>query len=415
MLEFAIYKKRSVENPNVPLAQLGEELDVQQGSVTVTAEKALGIPAFHQAVELKSSTIAGIPCKIFKRTSLGKEPDYDHPLYQLLTRRPHPLYSAFDFFKTLVTQRHVYGAAYARINRNKASGRVESLEIISPKNVKELAKTSEGVYVFKIRTETSVPGSMKEEIVPLANMIWLKGTTLDGISCQDPIQLFKSTLGARIAAAYYAKSFYENGAHINYAVEVPTQFSPVAKNNFFSEWKKLFSGILNAFRRPLLLDPGMKLHPLKMTPADAQMNDTQKVSALEIARMLDVPPHMLGAGENFTFSSIEVMNNHFIKFSIRNITRQIEEEFENKLLTSKEINNRTHQISFVFDSILASDTKTRAEKMLKEWQLGLITKNEYRQINDYNADEGGDYFLTPVNTYPTSEGIEPVNILKNNE
>jgi HK97 family phage portal protein len=411
-------RRNSPENPSTSLSNpdtwLWESFGASQNGISVNANSAPAIPAFWQAVSRISNTIGAISCKIYRRTEFGSEADTQHPLYPLLTRQPHPLYNAFDFFKTLVINRLTSGIAYAEIIRNKADGSVQSFQIHKPKNILDLQVTPEGNYFFIVSANDNRISQTRRPVA-LSNMIWLKGWTYDGITCLNPLEIHEPTLGSGLAATLYAQKFYENGAHINYAVEVPFEMSPSAKSTFTSIWKKLYSGIRRAFSEPLLLDKGAKLHPLKMTPVEAQMLDSKNQTVEDVARIADIPPHMLGAGKNFTFSSIEVMNNDFVKFSLRNITRQLEIELENKCLTRDERDNRTHEIRFNLDTLLQGDTKTRSEKMINEFKWGLIDKNEYRRLNDYNAVENGNYCLNPVNMFVSETGEMPENPALNDQ
>jgi HK97 family phage portal protein len=403
---------RSIENPSTSLsnpdAWLYDAFGSSSNGVSVSAKSVLGIPAYAAAVGRRARTIGSLSCKVFKKTELGTEPDYEHPLYNLLNRQPHPLYNSFIFFQTLVTNLDTRGVAYARIIRNRGTGEVSQLELVEPANVVDLQKTGSGNYFYIVNT-TDTMGRTERKTVALGDMVVLKGLTFDGFTALNPVQQHKATFSGGLSSKEYVSKFYENGAHINYAVEVPFEMSPTAKSNFESTWQKLFSGIRNAFRKPFILDKGAKLHPLKMTPADAQMTESNRANVEDMARIADVPAHMVGAGENMTFSSVEVMVTDFVQYSLRNTIRQLEMELENKCLSRAERDGRTHEIHFNLDSLLQGDIKTRTEKGINEIKWGLITVNEYRRLNGYNEIQGGDVLFNPINMFVTKEGETPVN------
>ena len=401
-----------MENPSTSLsnpdAWLYDAFGSSSNGVAVSAKSVLGIPAYAAAVGRRARTIGSLSCKVFMKNNLGTEPDYAHPLYNLLNRQPHPLYNSFIFFQTLVTNLDTRGVAYARIIRNRGTGEVSQLELVEPTNVLDLQKTSSGNYFFIVNT-TDTMGRTKRETVALGDMIVLKGLTFDGFTALNPTQQHKSTFSGGLSSKEYVSKFYENGAHINYAVETPMELSPTAKNNLENAWQKIFSGLRNAFKKPFILDKGAKLHPLKMTPADAQMTESNRAIVEDMARIADVPAHMVGAGDNMTFSSVEVMVTDFVQYSLRNTIRQLEMELENKCLSRAERDGRTHEIRFNLDSLLQGDIKTRMEKGINEFKWGLIDKNEYRSLNGYNAVENGDVFFNPINMFVTKTGDEPVN------
>lgn len=404
-------QRSSPENPSTSLsnpdAWFYEAVGSSASGVTVSAKSALGIAAYSAAVGRRARTIGSLSCKVFKKTSLGSEPDFEHPLYNLLNRQPHPLYNSFIFFQTLVTNLDTKGVAYARIIRD-GMGMVKQLELVEPEQVMDLQKTTNNNYFYIVNVMDTM-GRQTKTTVALGDMITLKGLTFDGWTALNPIKQHRATFSGGLSSKEYVSKFYENGAHINYAVEVPFEMSQTAKANFESNWQKIFSGLRNAFKKPFMLDKGAKLHPLKMTPADAQMTESNKEMVTEMARIADVPAHMVGAGENMTFSSVEVMVTDFVQYSLRNTIRQLEMELENKCLSRKEKEDRSHEIRFNLDSLLQGDIKTRTEKGINEIKWGLITVNEYRRLNGYNEIEGGDVLFNPINMFVTKEGETPKN------
>lgn len=399
---------RSMENPSISLSDEShwDMFGASANGVTVNKKTALSNTAHWAAINRRAKTVGSLSCKVFQRTELGSEPDFQHPLYNLLNRQPHPLYSSFIFWQTLITNLDTDGVAYAHIMRS--NGTPQRLEIIQKSQVLDLQKTSNGNYFF-IVNKTDTLGKIKRTTIALADMIWLRGLTFDGIDALDPTRMHKDTFSAGQASTRYASSFYENGAQIQYAVETPMQMSPTARQNMDNEFARRFSGLKRAFKSLFYVDKGAKLHELSMKPADAALIDVKKQTAREISRIDDVPGHMIGDGERFTFSSTEIMQLDFVQYSLRNTIKQLELELENKLLTRSELNSRSHKIRFNLDSLLRGDTKTRSEKLINEFKWGLITKNEYREKQDYNRDEGGNYYFNPVNMFPSKQGEEPKN------
>lgn len=404
-------QQRSIENPSTSLSNPDSWLYDAFGSsvngVSVNAKSALGIAAFSAAVGRRSRTIGSLSCKVYKRTELGSEPDYEHPLFSLLNRQPHPLYNSYIFFQTLVTNLDTHGEAFARIVRG-TDGNVKRFELLKNEQVIDLQATTNGNYFYIVELRDTM-GRTKKSTVPLADMLVLKGLTFDGFTALNPLQQHKATFESGLSNREYVSQFYKNGAHIPFAIETPFDLTLTAKQNMESYWQRVFSGLRNAFRRPFILDRGAKLHQMKLTPADAQMTETNKNTVEEMARIADVPPHMIGAGERFTFSSVETMQIDFVQYSLRNTIRQLEIELENKCLTRDEQNRRTHEIRFNLDSLLQGDIKTRTEKGINEVKWGIITPNEYRRNNNYNEMAGGDVLFNPINMFVTKQGEEPVN------
>ena len=74
-----------------------------------------------------------------------------------------------------------------------------------------------------------------------------------------------------------------------------------------------------------------------------------------------------------------------------------EGEAENKLLTNLEIESG-YEIKFNLKSLLASDKKTEIDLLLQQVDRQLLTKNEFRAIQDMPPLPDGDVFYQAPNT-----------------
>ena len=402
-------ERRSLENPNISLsnADYWGMFGASPNAITVNKKTALSIPAFNAATGRRGRTIGSLSCKIFEKTDKGLEAATDHPLYNLLNRRPHPLINRAHFWTAFVCNLDTDGEAFAEVVRK--NGVATQLNIIQKSDVKDIQLTPEGNYFFIVEKEQVLKGRLQtvKKSLSSENMIWVRDLSFDGITPLNKVQTFKTTLATGIAANQYSNKFFEGGAQIPFAVESPLAMSPAGKTRFYQEFERLFSGIKNFFKRPFILDKGMKLHQLKMTPQEAEMTTTKKQVTEETARIHDVPAHMIGAGERFTFSSIEMMQTDFVQYSLRNTIIQIQLELENKLLSKSE--QGQYKIKFNLDSLLQGDIKTRTEKLINEYKWGLLQKNEYRKMSGYLKDEGGDIYFNPVNMFVSKKDETPLN------
>ncbi len=402
-------QKRNLENPSTSLSNpddwFWEAMGARKDGIPVVSHKnALSVPAMWAAVKRRATTIASLQCGVYRKTGLGSERDESHPLDFLVSLCPHPLYNAFALFQTMVTHLDIYGNAYIEVERGR-SGDAVRLSILKPCDFVEIRKEVMSGDYFYIFNQSDF-GKTGIRSVAGGDVIHVKGLTLDGLMGLDPVLLHNASLSAGISNNEYQAKFFGNGAHIQYVLEAPQTFSPTAKNTWRDEWKRIFSGIRKAFTDIPIIDSGAKLHPMKLTPLEAAMVESKKATVEEAGRIFDVPSHMLGAGERFTFSSVEVMVNDFVMYSLRNTVKQLENEFNLKAFRESEVRDRNLSIRFNLDSLLRGDTATRTKKIETEVKWGIITKNEAREMCGYNKVEDGGVFLTPLNMTTLAEGEE---------
>jgi HK97 family phage portal protein len=400
-------KQRSAENPNSSLSNpdnwFVDFITQGAGRNKVNDKQSLGIPALYAAISRRAKTIASLSWDVYQSTDLGAVKAPKHPLHYIISKQPHPLHNSFTFRQAIITHLDLYGNAYAEIIRDGA-GRPSSFQIHHPKVVEDIQKVvsgSETSYFYIVNEEEF--GQIKRRAIPVADMIHVKGLSIDTYFGISPVAAHNEMLAAGVAATEYENNFFQNNAHIAYAIEMPMQVSLAARQNIENAWKRFWGGVKNAFTKPFILDAGSKLHKVSLSPQEAMLTDAKKNTVVDISRITDVPPHMLGAGENFTFSSVEVMVNDFVMYSIRNTIKQLESEFNLKCFTPSEVRNETYFTRFNIDSLLRGDTATRSKKMETEVKWGVITKNEAREMMGYNKLQDGDTFLTPLNMTTLAE------------
>ena len=87
--------------------------------------------------------------------------------------------------------------------------------------------------------------------------------------------------------------------------------------------------------RIAILDSGITYQDLTMSQADAQFIETQKLNTTDIARIYNVPPHMIGDLEHATFSNIEHQAISFVKNTLQPLLVSWEQAIQYQLFTPK--------------------------------------------------------------------------------
>lgn len=137
-----------------------------------------------------------------------------------------------------------------------------------------------------------------------------------------------------------------------------------------------------------------------------------KQTNLELSRINKIsllpkePVYDLCVADNHSFiaegvivhnSNIEQQSLEFVTYSLTPWFVRFERSIKHQLMTSTE--KTTYFVEFLVDALLRGDGFSRAQKLAIERQNGIITANEWREIENRNPIEGedGDTFLTPLN------------------
>ena len=150
----------------------------------------------------------------------------------------------------------------------------------------------------------------------------------------------------------------------------------------------------------LVLEAGAKFQPLNMTPADLQLLDTRRFSIEEIARWFGIPGVLINDTSKSTTwgSGIEQIIQGFYKFRLRTILASLEQAIEMRVLTAKQ--RKKFAVEFSLDALLRGSLKERLEIGAKAVQNGLMTRNEWRQLENLPPMDGGDTLTAQSNLLP---------------
>ena len=211
----------------------------------------------------------------------------------------------------------------------------------------------------------------------------------------DPEIYNAIALGKSLAQEKFAGEFYKKGGNIKAVLETDGNLGDDAYKKFLAH----FAAASN-FETPLL-EYGIKYKQLSVNPVAAQLIQSETMSIQDIARVLNVPPHMIAEMSHATFSNIEHQSQQFVTYSLRPVVKKIEVEIENKLLFDSE--NDILSVKFSLDGLLRGDTQARSAYYHNAILDGYMTRNEVRSLEGLEHADGLDDFLVPLNVASVDE------------
>lgn len=365
-----------------PLSPYRNDIDF---GVTVDNGAAMKLSAFFAGIRLISENIASLPKSVKTVDQYGSSTsDRKHAANKVL-HHPNDYTNAVTFWMTIVSHMKGWGNAYAIIKR-ASNGMPESLHQVHPSCV--AVKMSGGRKWYKVTIADPdfkfLEGTYSDE-----NMLHFMELSLDGITGVNTVIYNAIALGKSLAQEKFAGEFYRKGGNIKAVLETEGNLGDDAYNKFL----KHFQASAN-FETPLL-EYGIKYKQLSVNPVAAQLVQSETMSIQDIARILNVPPHMIAELSHATFSNIEHQTIQFVQYSLRPVVRKIEVELENKLLFDSERDSVS--IKFSLDGLLRGDTTARSAYYHNAILDGYMTRNEVRSLEGLEHAEGLDDFLVPLN------------------
>ena len=353
--------------------------------VSVSNEGAMRLTAFFAGVRLISENVASLPKVVKLQKDRTLSSDYNHPINKVLAR-PNAYTNSFSFWQTITTWVKGWGNGYAIIKRNGAGIPIE-LHQAHPTWVKIVIVN--GKKWYKV-TSSDPDFAFLNGTYADYDILHFMEMTLDGITGVNTVIYNAIALGKATATEKFAAEFFEKGGNIKAVMETDGNLG----DSEYQKFMQHFSNAANNFETPLL-EYGIKYKQLSINPVAAQLIQSETLSIQDIARILNVPPHMIAELSHATFSNIEHQTIQFVQYSLRPIVKKIEVELRSKLFFSDE---GAYKVKFSLDGLLRGDTATRSSFYHNAILDGYMTRNEVRDLEGLERADGLDEFLYPLNT-----------------
>jgi HK97 family phage portal protein len=366
-----------------------------------SAANALGLAATWACVNLIAGTIASLPLMVYRNVAGVREAARNHSLYHVLHDSPNFDQTAIDFFEYTAAAVELRGNGYAEIERRN-DGSVVALVPVKPDSMKVTRRKSDGQleYEWNDGNRRQVRGSR--------DMLHIRGPMATALGGASTLTLCRSAFSGALSAEVAARSTFANGLRPSGTLSMEQKLDGPQRAELEDLLVEKFMGAINA-GRPMVLDNGLKWQSLNITPEDAQMLESRKFSGEEICRLFGVPPAMVGYGDKAsnwgTGKEVDVLG--FIKFTLRRRLKRIEQALTKQLLTPAD-KAQGITIEFNMEGLLRGDSAGRSAFYQQMTQMGAMTINEVRALENLPPVAGGDVPRMQMQNVPIGQAGQEV-------
>jgi len=362
----------------------------------VTENTSLSITAIWSCIKILAWTQASLPLITYKRlVPRGKERATDHPVYDLLHSSPNSEQTAFDFRSLISVHQNLWGAGAAEIEFNR-QGTPIALWPIPPWLIQIRKSKSLGGLFYEIDL-----GAAGKKVIPDYGMLVFPSLMSNQYEWKSPIRVHRETIGMAMALTEFGALTFGQGTNPAGIISHPTKLKEGSEKDLRESLKKY--GGLGAAHRLMLLEEGMKFERIGMPAESAQYIESRKFSVSEIARMYNVPLHLLQDHEKSTSwgSGIEEMNLGFVTFTLRPYLVQAEQEIHKKLF----FNDKEYFAEHLLEGLLRGKQSERFTAYSTARQWGWMSANDVREIENSNPlpGEQGNIYMIPMNMQDASK------------
>lgn len=368
----AVEAKMSPEDIRAEIAASGY---TSYSGKVVTLAQALQVSTVLGCARVLGEGVAQVPWKLYRRQSDGGRIEArDHPLFELLHRRPNEQQTSFEFRETKVMHAALTGDGFTVINR---SSRGEILELLpfEPGCV-TVNRYTDGTVGYKVRLSNG-------QEVPVApeNMWHFRGPSWNGYTGLDLLAQARNAIGLKIATEEFGSALFKNGARPGGILTAPENASAETMDKIKTQWNAGMGSSMNAFKTAVLAG-GLKYESLSYTSEEAQYNETQKQAARDICAFFRVNPIMVQLhDQSAAYASVEQMFLAHVVHTLMPWYERLEQSAELALLTPAE-RRAGYYIKLEAKALMRGTAKERAEFHQIMLQNGVVSRNEVRLAED---------------------------------
>lgn len=377
--------EQKAANFNDVIARLMHEGGGESDSgVAVTEDVALKVSTVLACVTLIANDVASMPLRVRRATGTGTAVATDAPEYALLFKRPNEWQSAFEFRQMMTAQAVLRGEAFAL--KVMSGGRVRELWPLQKSEVE--VRREDGEIRYSVNAyEGDVSGDFGRDKV-----MHLRGFTWDGWRGRDRMALTRNAVGlASAALSTQSKAFRNGGRMPGYW----TTDQPLgdAIDHIVEQLRTANTGE-NQWKSPLL-DNGIEWKSTSNNFGDSQMVETRRLQMVEICAAFNVVPAVLGIDDKTqAFASVEAMMRWHLQHTLRPWLTLWEQAIDRDVLDTA-----AGPLFAQFDTrdLEKASTSERADAYRNLVELGIMTRNEARELEGLPPLPGLDTPLTPLN------------------
>lgn len=360
---------------------------IAQSGSFVTGDTAMRVAAVYACVRVLAETLAMLPISVYRQTPDGRFPAKDHALWALLSQTPNAMQTAYEFKSMMMAHLALRGNAYAQIVADGA-GTITALLPMHPDKMR-VYRMNDGSLQYRYIN----PWTGLTQVLLAADVLHLRGLSMDGIIGLSPVALARETFGGALAAQDWANRMYANNATPGGVLEIPGKIDEASAKRVKTDWQAKFTGMEQ--HKIAVLDQGAKFTPISITPEDMQFLQTRQFMATDIARIFRVQPHKIGIMDRATHSNIEHQGIEFVQDTMLPWITNWEQAIQRDLMTPQE--STTLSVSFDVDALLRGDTPSRYAAYAVGRQWGWLSANDIRKRELMDPIDGGDEYLRPLN------------------
>lgn len=231
-------------------------------------------------------------------------------------------------------------------------------------------------------------------------VLYLKDRSDDGILGRSRLSRAPGAVACGIGAQGFSEGIWTNGAIVNGVLTHPGRIGTETMNAIAQSWRDQHAGAGNA-GKVSVLEEGMKYEKIGVSPEDAELLDSRKFSVVELCRLFNVPPAVVGDFAESNFATSDAAMRFFATGCLAQWCAKVQAEFSRSVFNTPDA-----VLHLDLEGLLRGDYTAHATALINLVRSGVISQDEARHELGYNPRGGAADELRPQAVGGRPEGAD---------
>jgi HK97 family phage portal protein len=341
---------------------------------TLSAHAAENLSAVLACTTAISSALAYVPALVYRQGTDGNRVEATaHPLRRITRYGASEAMTWPDFLEHLIASALLTGNGLAEVVRS-GNGQLAGFNWI-PWGMVTVVYLSSGRLAFDVSD-----GRGNSRRLLQSEVLHLRDRTDDGLVGRSRLSRAAETVQGVQSSNTFARGMLDRGMSPSGVISVEGILTDEQRRQLREGMMERHEGARNA-GRTLVLDGGLKWNACQISPEDAELLETRKFGIIEVCRLFQVPPPIVQAYENNTFTNAAQAGLWFGQFTLAPWARKIEAEFARTVFPA----GGAYELELDLSGFLRGDPATRWAAHKIAIDTGVLDADEVRQVEGWNA------------------------------
>lgn len=383
---------KSLADPGADLFALFG-VTASESGITISADRALRVPAVKRALTLISEAAATLPRVVVETKAGGAVAVHtDHDALELIGGDgvANGWTSAFELIRDLTIDA-----------MSEDRGGMVWANRVGGGRIAELIRYRAGLMNVDVDQATGEPTyRLDNRKIDGADVVHLRPAF-----GRAPLTLAREAIAVAVAMERHAGNLFTKGARPGGALMFPKGMGEESVKKSRAAWAATHGADGESGKTAILFD-GAEFKPFTFSSTDAQFIENRKFAILEVARAFGVPPSMLFELDRATWGNTEQLGKEFLTYCLEPWLLALEGALSRVFFPGQS----RFRVKFDRDDMTRADLVTRATAISSLVSSRVINPNEGRDWLGMQPYAGGAEFANPhINTAPpgTDQGGRP--------